>query len=221
MLSDQQGMSRAVLKNLDTGAEVEVMFRPKEFSFSKNNQWEPAKAVGLAMSPPQFKGGQPMSMTLELFFDTYEDKDKDVRNRTKELWTMMGIPENNKHPNTQKGQPPYVRFIWGSLSSFTAIITQMSQKYTLFLSNGTPVRSTVTITLQQAKDDNHYPFQNPTSGGPGDMLVHTVTEGETIDWIAYQVYGNANAWRHLAAYNNLEDPSRLAPGQRLLVSPLP
>jgi hypothetical protein len=221
MLSDQKGMARATLKNLDTGDEVEFMFRPKEYSFSKTNGWQPGKAVGLNLSPPQFTGGQPMTMSLELFFDTYEEKgSRDVRTRTAPLWAMMGIPAGQRHPNTNKGHPSYVQFTWGSLGSFTAVITQMSQKFTLFLENGTPVRSTVTIALQQAKDDDKLPLQNPTSGGPGELLVHTVTQGETIDWIAYQEYGDANAWRHLAAANDLEDPSRLVPGQRLLIAPL-
>lgn len=222
MLNDQKGMATASLINLETNTKVDFMFRPKEFSFAKTNGWQPGKAVGLQMSPPQFTGGQPMTMTLELFFDTFEEKEnRDVRLHTAPLWEMMGIPSGSRDPNTNKGKPPFVRFTWGSLGSFIAVITQMTQKFTLFLGTGVPVRSTVTIALQQAQDETEQPLQNPTSGGPGGLVVHTVTQGETIDWIAYQEYGDANAWRHLAAANHLEDPSRLLPGQRLLIAPLP
>jgi nucleoid-associated protein YgaU len=213
-------MDEATITNLDNpGQRVTAIFRPKEYTFAKQNSWEPNKAMGLTMKPPQFKGGQSMTMQFELLFDTYEQK-QDVRNVTNPLWQMMKVSPKRIDPKTKKGEPPPVEFRWGTTWSFKAVITSLSQKFTLFLPNGTPVRSTVTIALMQVKEEGRFPGQNPTSGGREGYSLHLVTDGETIDEIAFDEYGDSTRWRELAAANNLDDPGRLRAGQRLLVPPL-
>lgn len=209
---------KATIKNLTSGEEVSCIFRPKEYAFSKSNEWEKGKAAGASMKPPRFKGGAPMNLTLELLFDTYELK-QDVRNTTGKLWQMMKVTTQRMDGNTRRSEPPIVEFRWGSFWSFKAVITQISEKFTLFLPEGTPVRSQVNLQLMQAQEEGRYPGQNPTSGGRDGYAVHIVKEGETIDWIAFQEYGSPNVWRHLADVNNLDDPDRLRPGQQLVLVP--
>jgi nucleoid-associated protein YgaU len=48
-----------------------------------------------------------------------------------------------------------------------------------------------------------------------------VHEGQSLDWIAYQEYGNPSCWRHIAEINDLDDPLNLQPGQVLKIVPLP
>jgi nucleoid-associated protein YgaU len=97
----------------------------------------------------------------------------------------------------------------------------MSQKFTLFANDGTPLRATLDVTFKQIKDEGQYPRQNPSSGGnPGDH-VRTVREGETLAQIAYEEYGDSTVWRHLADTNRVDDPRRLHPGQVLMIRPLP
>ena len=46
-------------------------------------------------------------------------------------------------------------------------------------------------------------------------------EGERLDWIAYQEYGNPRHWRHIADVNDLANPFDLRSGQVLKLTPLP
>jgi nucleoid-associated protein YgaU len=48
-----------------------------------------------------------------------------------------------------------------------------------------------------------------------------VKEGDTIDWIAHEEYGDPSRWRFIAAVNGIDDPKRLKPGQVLAIAPLP
>jgi nucleoid-associated protein YgaU len=112
-----------------------------------------------------------------------------------------------------------VSFQWGGLH-FDAVITNMTQKFTLFLKDGTPVRTTVDISLEQLGDPEDHPRQNPTSGGGEANKTRTVQSGERIDLIAYQEYEDATQWRRIADANRLSDPLHLRPGQRLLIPPL-
>jgi hypothetical protein len=224
-----QGYVPASLTNLDTQDVVEFMFRPTELTFSKSVQWNQSNDLrqakrGRNLPPPDFRSGDPITLELNLLFDTYDvsgDSKVDVRSQTKKLWDMALITQSRQVNQTTLGSPPKVRFSWGSGEPLIAVITSISETFILFLPDGMPVRSRIKIALRQADDVGKFPGQNPTSGGPADMRVHTVTTGETIDQIAYEAYGRSSAWRHVAAVNNLEDPSHLEPGRRLLLTPLP
>jgi nucleoid-associated protein YgaU len=48
-----------------------------------------------------------------------------------------------------------------------------------------------------------------------------VKEGDTIDWIAFDEYGDCAMWRYIADTNGLDDPGRLRPGQVLAIAPMP
>ncbi len=208
----------------DRANEVTCHFRPQEYTFVKQNNWNPNPTTLTSdkpFVPPTFKSSAPTTLTMELLFDTNEGAGgQDVREITEKLAKMMRLKKQTGNSNARTGEPPRVEFRWGTMWSFQAVITQMTQKFTLFKPDGTPVRARVTINFLQAADGMQYPAQNPTSGGPYGHKVHIVKDGETIDWIAFEEYGDANVWRRLATANNLDDPTRLQAGQRLLLAPV-
>ncbi|HEX6289749.1 MAG TPA: hypothetical protein VFZ66_11190 [Herpetosiphonaceae bacterium] len=223
-------LAKAEIINLHTGEKVPCMFNPKEYTFSKSNGWKESETKGLDIPPLEFSGGEPSTLSIQLLFDTNESHShlnlgvvagRDVRKYTKGLWDMMKINENRKHPKTKKGEPPYCRFVWGTMWSFEAVITSISQKFTLFAPDGTPLRAVLDVSFKQAFDEGQYPRQNPTSGGNPGEHVRTVREGETLPYIAYEEYGDPTVWRHLANTNNISDPRRLRPGDMLMITPLP
>jgi nucleoid-associated protein YgaU len=126
-----------------------------------------------------------------------------------------------KDPKTKKGQPPKVEFRWGTMWSFKAVVAQISQKFSMFLPDGTPVRATLDVTFKQVEDEGLYPKQNPTSGGVPGHRSHTLKEGETLDWIAAQEYGQASHWRYIAEVNRIDNPQKLRPGTVISLPPLP
>lgn len=217
---------QAVIKNIATGEEIKCFFNPKEYTLSKQNKWEEKTAKGEKVPHMEFGGGGPISLKLQLLFDCNEHHPgwadvKDVRTYTRGLWRLMEVDPKKKNNATKKGAPPHCHFAWGQTWAFEAVIESISEKFTLFRSDGTPVRAIVDVSFKQIKDESKFPGQNPTSGGsPGDRL-HTVLEGETLSGIAYAVYRDATAWRQIADANDIDDPRRLRPGTQLLVPALP
>jgi nucleoid-associated protein YgaU len=110
-----------------------------------------------------------------------------------------------------------VQFKWGKTWSFEGVITSLNQKFTLFLEDGVPVRATVTLSMMQSKDEASLAKQNPTSGGIGGDRVWTVTEGDTLGWIAHKEYGDTSLWRLIAEANHLEQVRQLTPGMALVI----
>jgi nucleoid-associated protein YgaU len=105
--------------------------------------------------------------------------------------------------------------------SFKAVITSVTERYTLFRDDGTPVRATVDLNLLQGELKDEKRPQNPTTVGRSGYRQWIVSEGDTIDWIAFTEYGDASKWRYIADINNLDEPDRLRPGRALAIAPLP
>jgi hypothetical protein len=93
----------------------------------------------------------------------------------------------------------------------------MTQKFSLFMKDGTPVRANVAITFTQYKDVNDYDRQNPTSGGGPIERVWCVIAGERMDLIADKVFDDSSKWRLIAQHNNIVDPLSIRPGQMLRI----
>jgi len=212
-------LAKAAIVNRDKPGSIPIrcMFNPSEYTFSKQNSWSMGKTKGNDMPQLEFSSGKPATLKLQLFFDTY-DTQQDVREvYTDAIWELMIVDPELTDAKNQKGRPPKVSFIWGKTWSFDAVITSISQKFTLFLDTGTPVRATLDVTFQQIHDTRQLRPQNPTSGGTGGERVWTVNAGDTLAWIAYKEYGNPNQWRIIAAANQLTNVRRLTPGITLVI----
>lgn len=208
--------TKALIMNMDTGDKIKCMFNPTEYSVSKKNSWEVGKNTGSDVPSVTFSSGDPASMTLQLFFDTYGTK-TNVRDETDRVWALMDVIPAKVDPKTKRGRPPIVRLLWGLNWSFDAVITNISQKFTLFLQDGTPVRATLDVTFQQGRDPNDKEAQNPTSGGEGGERLWTVSPGDTLAWIAFKMYGTSTNWRPIAQANGLTNVRRLTPGTVLVI----
>ncbi len=220
---------QAEIINIDFESErVKVLFNPKEYTFSKSNKWERKKTTGKNVPQLTFGGGDPATLQMELFFDTYvpqgdvKSRDSstpiDVRKEyTDKIWKLMYVDERLKDKKSKKARPPKVRFQWGRAWSFNAVLTQIQQKFTLFASDGTPLRATLNVTFQQEKDESALAPQNPSSGGDGGERFCTVQAGDTLGAIAYREYGQTSLWRVIADANSLDGVRDLIPGSTLLI----
>jgi hypothetical protein len=197
------------------GISVPCMFNPFEYTVSKTNSYEEKSKNRSDVPQVEFKKAGSQSLKLSLTFDTYE-KGEDVSLITEDLWKLMEAKTRREGTRNVKIPPPEVCFEWG-VFRFVAVITDMTQKFTLFKHNGTPVRAKVDVTFVQHKDLNDYPRQNPTSGGGPIQRIWQVTAGERLDTIAFQVYGDSTKWRKIALHNRIINPLQLRPGQRLSI----
>jgi hypothetical protein len=218
MATTRGGLEPAVIVNKDTSETVRCMFNPHEYTLTKQNRWERGETKGKNVPRLKFSQGGSQTLKLQLFFDTYSEG-TDVRTHTDPLWRMMMVNTDKTNPRSNKSEPPPVSFQWGGLA-FDAVITNMSQKFTLFLKDGTPARTTLDITLEQLSDDQDFPRQNPTSGAGEAPRTRLIKAGERLDLIAYEEYEDPTEWRRIAQANGLVHPLRLRPGQRLVIPPL-
>ena len=201
----------------DDDNAVTAHFNPETISLSKNNQWIPRPSIGESVPKTTYSGGDAGSMTLELLFDTTKKGTKVTEEYRKLLEAALAQPTQNKD---KKGEPKQVVVQWGKFLSYVAVIDSISQTFTFFLPDGTPLRANVTVTLREVIDKTKMKAQNPTSRSEVRQ-TWVVEKGQRLEWIAYQAYGNTAAWRHIAEANDIINPTLLRPGQILKITPLP
>jgi nucleoid-associated protein YgaU len=193
---------------------IPFQFNPKELSIQKSAKWERKPARGAKTAgPPEFTGADPCKLTLEIFFDASDTLDGSVVARVEQLFACC-VPTDQSVAK-KKASPPLVVLHWGKVTSFAAFVTSVQAKYTLFTPDGTPIRATCSVALEEMPGD---PLkQNPTSGALAARTLHTVVAGDSLASIAYREYGDPGMWRPLAAFNGIDDPIRLRLGSSLFV----
>ncbi|MBN2394151.1 MAG: LysM peptidoglycan-binding domain-containing protein [Anaerolineae bacterium] len=199
------------------GISVDCMFNPYEYTISKSNSYsEKPKNAADTPNAEFFKAGA-QTLKLNLVFDSYEAKE-DVSQKTRKLWDFMLTKNQEESHQGDKVTPPQAAFHWG-VFMFVAYITSMTQKFTLFLHDGTPVRAKVDVTFTQYTDVDDYRGKrtNPTSGGGPSERVWRVIAGDRLDIIAQEIYGEATQWRRIAQHNQILDPLTLKPGRQLRI----
>ncbi len=207
---------------------VELMFNPTEYTISKSNRWTTTANKGHNVPKYEFAGGEPRELQLELFFNTYMQRagepQQDLRQDINKLFNMMLIDKSGqtRGENSRMSHPPKCRVEWGVQTKYLAFecyILNCSVKYTMFNKEGLPVRATATLKLQEALDKEDRLPTNPTSLGEPGRRLRTVAEGDRLDWIAYQEYGDARQWRRIAEANRIHNPLDLRVGMVLAIPP--
>jgi Contractile injection system tube protein len=208
-------LEKAFIALKEGGQRLTCAFNPREYTISKSATWHKTPAKGAKSAPkPEFVGANPSSMSMELFFDAFESSG-DVSKDINTLLEWTGPTQKSLADN--KPNPPIVVFHWGNKSFFDAYIKQVSAKFTLFDSDGTPLRATVNVGFEEVPMEK--PKTNPTSGGPAGRRTHVVGASDTLHSVAYSEYGDAALWRGLAAFNRIDDPLRVGTGTTLLIPP--
>jgi nucleoid-associated protein YgaU len=197
---------------------IQVQFNPTEYTLAKGAQIAEIAIPGLDSPILQFIAGQNEKLTLDLFFDTtlqngMGDDANDVRLQTRSIYQLVKI-----QPKTHA--PPRIRFWWGQGISFVAIVESVQQKFTLFNSQGVPLRATLSVTFREYKTLEEQ-LQELNLQSADQSKRHVVCQGDTLAGIAAREYGDPAAWRVIADANAdvIRNPRRLPTGLVLLLPP--
>ncbi len=209
---DTEGASHASTSSADI---FTCQFNPETFSLFKKNSFKSSQTTGTDVAKTTFSGGEPQNMDIALTFDTTSTGDP-VFEKYEVLRTLSLVDRSALNTTTQQGEPPWVMVQWGTYIGFIAVITGLDEEYVLFTPDGTPIRAKVTIHLQQVTDPQQMGGQNPTTR-TAPRRTWVVEQGQRLDWIAHQEYGNSAAWRDIAEINGIDNPMDLRAGQVLVL----
>ncbi len=203
--------------------QVPCLFNPAELSVEKSNHYAEVSIPGLSAPVYQFVRGNARSISLELFFDTYE-QGKDVRLFTDRItgWDTGSMYSNL--PNGERGlmdidselhAPPVCLFVWGTYV-FQCIIDSVSKKFTMFNASGLPLRATLNVTLKEYREVD-VQVKELDKHSSDLTKSRTVNRGDSLWAIAAVEYGDPAAWRLIADANGIADPGKLETGRKLVI----
>jgi hypothetical protein len=190
---------------------IQVLFNPNTYTVEKSNQIAEAAIPGLEAPILQYVHGNTRTLTMELFFDTYEEQ-QDVTEYTDDIYCLLEID-----PETHV--PPICDISWGTFS-FRGVLDRCSGQFKLFFPDGTPARATLNVTFKEYIDVDVLVRQNPTQSAD-HRKTRLVRAGDRLPVIAWEEYGDAAKWRPIAEANAIDDPINLEVGQRLIIPALP
>ena len=199
-----------------------ALFNPNQIAISKSCKWYRLAKGESDTAKTVFAHGEPATLSVELFFNTYEASDpdkKDARTHTKKLFDLTTIQEHG-----ELHRPPLCRLEWGEFNISADyqcewILQNLNQRFTMFLPNGIPVRATVSCTFRQWRsDDIEAKLMNKKSVDVAKRRI--VQRGDTLSSIAAEEYNDPSVWRPIAEENQIDNPRRLIPGKQLSIPAL-
>lgn len=170
---------------------IPVMYNPKEYSVSTEG------AISGEGSNIQFQKVNIKDFDVSLFFDTYE-KGSDVRKETEKIISLVVPTVEGKETK----QPPVCLFLWGDFS-FKGIVYKVTQKFTMFLDSGIPVRALLSVTFKSVvtkEEDARF------KGKEACRKIWTVKSSDRLDLIAHKALKDSALWRRIADANNIVNP---------------
>jgi nucleoid-associated protein YgaU len=217
-----QPLEKALITNTVTGVKIPVQFNPEEYTFERTINYAETAIPGLSSPLLQFVNGNLQTLEMELFVDAYEEHKvgsavvnrarSDVRVLTRQITDLMAI-----EPSTHA--PPVVLFAWGTLT-FTCVLARASQRFVMFLPDGTPVRARLSVTFNEYSNAELVAKEEKLETSDYSKR-YVVLERDTLSSIAGKEYGDPRLWRVIAIANALQHARALAPGLALLLPNLP
>jgi contractile injection system tube protein len=215
-------LEKALITNTVTGERIPVQFNPEEYTHNREINYAQAAIPGLSAPILQFVNGNMQTLEMELFLDSYEEHrvgntvvnaaQSDVRVLTGKITDLMAI-----QPRTHA--PPVLLFTWSKLA-FTCVLARASQRFVMFLPDGTPVRARLNVTFNEYRnaDMEAKEVKRETSDF---SKRYVVSESETLSSIAAREYGDPRLWRVIAIANRMQRARGLPAGLKLLLPNLP
>ncbi len=188
-------LEKAKIKVLEgpNAKEIAVMFNPSDYNISS------FIAKPKESSSFQFNTVSIGDFSVSLFFDTYENQsNQNVKSVTKEISDLIMPVVEGKDTK----RPPICLFVWGDFC-YQGIVTQVDQKFTMFLENGTPVRSTLDLTFTPYISQE---LDKKLKAKEACRKLWMVKSGDRLDLIAYHAMRDPMLWPEIATVNGITDP---------------
>jgi len=129
--------------NTVEGQPVEYVFNPVSIHIDKTVPWQKSSKSSGDEPVLEFTSGDGKSLSMELLFDTFEEKGDVHKQFIAPMDKLMAVDPALK-------RPPMVTFTWGSDLKFSGVVDSMGVQYTMFAQDGTPTRATVNLSLKSA-----------------------------------------------------------------------
>jgi len=196
------------------GEPFETMFNPEKYSESYEIEYKEDQAQGTSANASKFGKIKPQVFQFEFLIDgtgaAGEEKDAD-----EEIGRFLDVVYEY---NGDEHRPRFCMILWGRLL-IKCNLKNCSITYTLFDSEGYPLRARISATFAEVKSDELRARQQADSS-PDMTHIRQVKNGDNLALMSYRIYGDIRYYPLLARFNNLKQFQVLEPGMEISFPPI-
>ncbi|NBW36761.1 MAG: hypothetical protein EBR30_17405 [Cytophagia bacterium] len=193
-----------------------ALINPDKYSQRYEIHFNDEQGIGTPNATLKYKKTTPPGLDFELIFDGTGVLST---SRTDVLSDITSFKNVVYYYNGSIHKPNYLRLIWGKGLSFQCQLTSLSFTYTLFKSDGSPLRAKASVSFKEYQTPAQI-AANSNNQSPDMTHEVMVRAGDNLPAMAYAVYGNNSHYLKVAEYNKLDNFRQLVPGTKILFPPL-
>jgi len=173
--------------------KINVQLNPSSYSISEGSSFN--KQSTLTGEKKQAGNDELRKLSMTLNINSYGEGNYGIKHRVYEFAKLKG--------KSKIGEPYICKLSWGSLI-FWGNLDTYSVNYTMFDSDGTPLRARMELSFIEFIDDTEDP--NAAGGGAEEAKIG---QGDRIDSVG------GTSWKSVAQKNNIDNPRKLSAGKSL------
>lgn len=190
-----------------------AMINPESYTQSFNVSYNEEQAPGTPEATLKYDKSTPTTIKFDLVFDATGVVNTSVSDVGSEIQKFRKVVYDY---NGSIHSPNFLKLTWGNALVYECILTSMTVNYTLFNSDGVPLRAKVTVNFKE-----YVTPTKPTEDSSPDMThVKTVVSGDLLPSMTFSVYGDEAHLLKVAEHNKLDSIISLQSGSRLYFPPL-
>lgn len=195
-------------------AALELPVNPAKVKLGKGINYAEDRQLGSLNGSNVFVRYKPETLSFECLLDMTNAMDDDDEKMS--VRNMAGEIEARLYDYNEDGhRPSFVKVEYGDITFFGQLKT-LDAEYTLFDTDGSPLRATLQITLtgycSHSEELKHFPKRSPDVS----RLV-TLKQGQTLSSLCYEVYGDAQLVGQVARCNNLNGFRNIPAGMEIML----
>lgn len=196
------------------GTAFEVMFNPTTYSLKHEIKYSEQSASGSTSSTHRFESVKPKEFSLEFMFDGtgVTGVRVDVAQKITGFLNTVAAFEGETH------RTKFLKIHWGSLM-IRCVLKGADVAYTLFNSEGNPLRAKVRADFSEVTDERTDNARNARHS-PNLTHIRSVKAGDTLPLMCFKIYGESKYYLHVAAFNDIKNMRHLKIGQEIEFPPL-
>lgn len=208
---------KAFQKEIQT---ISLPVNPESLSQNYKIEFKKEQGQGNEGTDPKYVFTAPEELKLDFIMDgtetiegyAYNSGGHSVRDQLdvflKAVYTM----------NSKTHRPNFVIVQWGNIS-FQGVLSTLDVNYTLFKSNGDPLRAKISTTFKKYLNDEE---RAKREGKKSPDLTHIkqVKSNDRLDNMTTEIYNNPKYITQIARINNLTSFRKITAGDQLLFPPL-
>jgi hypothetical protein len=133
----------------DQTLAVEAQYNPKELQIDKPVNWSEKADAQL-----EFLGIQCRTFTVEMMFDCYEERAREIAPQIAML-EKLSSPREDGSRREAKQRPHLCIVLWGEagMPRLRCVIDKLATKYVVWDEHGKPLRAICTVSLKETRLD--------------------------------------------------------------------